>query len=332
MRAKPEPGRATSALLAIFVHTLFFAFLYFGVSWQPKPQEPMMAELWKELPPVRTQPAKAEEPVKPPPPPPEPPKPQPPPKPPEPKPAPPKPIPKETRADIELKEKQRKLEQEKKQQQEAERRKQAEERKEAERRKAQDEKERREEEKRQKEEVRKQDEARKREEQARAEELRRQEEAKRREEERREDEARREQEQRVEREAEARRAAILDEQQKLAAAANERAQAEAKRREAEQAAAARAKELLSWKERIGTRIRSKVTIPPGVPESAQAEFTLTIIPGGEVLAVKLKKSSGYRAYDEAVQRAIYAAAPLPVPGDPQLFQQLRELNLVFRPN
>jgi TonB family protein len=154
--------------------------------------------------------------------------------------------------------------------------------------------------------------ARTREEQARDEALRKHEE-------RRQEEAQREQEQRVEREAEARRAAILKEQQELAAEANERAQAGAKRREAEQAEAARAKELLGWKERIGTRIRSKVMIP------------LTIIPGGEVLALKLKKSSGYRAYDEAVQRAIYAAAPLPVPSDPTLFQHLRELNLVFIP-
>jgi colicin import membrane protein len=51
-----------------------------------------------------------------------------------------------------------------------------------------------------------------------------------------------------------------------------------------------------------------------------------------VLSVKLKKSSGYPAYDMAVERAIYASAPLPVPGDPELFQQLRVLTLIFRPD
>jgi colicin import membrane protein len=73
-------------------------------------------------------------------------------------------------------------------------------------------------------------------------------------------------------------------------------------------------------------------LPPGVPDSARAEYSMTMIPGGEVLSVKLRKSIGYPAYDAAIERAINAAAPLPVPSDPNLFQQLRELNLVFRPN
>jgi colicin import membrane protein len=215
----------------------------------------------------------------------------------------PKPVPKETvRAEIELKERQRKLEQKKQQEKEAElaRRKEAEARKEEDRRKQQEDKERRAQERKDKEEARKQEEARKREEQARAEELRKQEEAQRKEEEQRQDEARREQEQRL-------------------------------RREAEQAVAARARELQMWTERIRARIKQKVVVTPGVPDTVRAEFTITIIPGGEVLSVKLKKGSGYPAYDMAVERAIYAAMPLPVPSDPQLFQQMRELTVTFRP-
>jgi colicin import membrane protein len=46
----------------------------------------------------------------------------------------------------------------------------------------------------------------------------------------------------------------------------------------------------------------------------------------------LKKTSGHPAYDTAIERAINSASPLPVPSDPALFQQLRTLNLVFRPN
>ena len=48
-----EPGRGVSALLAVIVHVAFFAFLYFGVNWHPKVREPLVAELWSELPPVR---------------------------------------------------------------------------------------------------------------------------------------------------------------------------------------------------------------------------------------------------------------------------------------
>jgi hypothetical protein len=39
--------------LAIVVHVAFFAFLYFGVSWQRKQPEPLVAELWSELPPPK---------------------------------------------------------------------------------------------------------------------------------------------------------------------------------------------------------------------------------------------------------------------------------------
>jgi len=309
-----EPGRTASWLLAVVVHVAFFAFLYIGVSWRPKPQPPLSAELWSELPPVRQQPAK--------------PRPEPPPPPakveppPPPKVAPAQPAAKVTppapsKADIELKERQRKLQEEKLQQEKAaeeERRKQVLERKEEEQR-------RHEEEKRLKQEAQLQEQQRKREEQARAEELRRQAEARRRED-----------ELRLEREAEARRAAILDEQQKLASAARARAEVEGKKRREAEEAAAKARELEAWKTRIHDRIKSKLVLPPSVPDSARAEYSMTIIPGGEVLSVKLRRTSGYPAYDAAIERAINAAAPLPVPGDPELFQQLRELNLVFRPN
>jgi TonB family protein len=139
------------------------------------------------------------------------------------------------------------------------------------------------------------------------------------------------QESRLEREAEVRRSAILEEQEKLAAAARERAEIDARKRRDAEEAAARARELDAWKLRIHDRIKSKLMLPPGVPDSARAEYSITIIPGGEVLTVKLRRSSGYPAYDAAIERAISAAAPLPVPSDPDLFKQLRELLLVFMP-
>lgn len=92
------------------MHALFFAFLYFGISWRPKPQPPLSAELWSELPPVRQQPVKAR--TEPPAPPPKPaPKVEPP--PPKPPAAQAKPPPAPSKADIELKERQRKLEEKK---------------------------------------------------------------------------------------------------------------------------------------------------------------------------------------------------------------------------
>jgi colicin import membrane protein len=50
---------------------------------------------------------------------------------------------------------------------------------------------------------------------------------------------------------------------------------------------------------------------------------------GEIIDAQLRKSSGVRAYDDAVQRAILKSSPLPRPERADLFQ--RSLTLKFRP-
>lgn len=54
--ARTEPGRVPAALLAIIVHSAFFALIVFGVSWQVKHPEPAFAELWDKLPPLQNAP------------------------------------------------------------------------------------------------------------------------------------------------------------------------------------------------------------------------------------------------------------------------------------
>jgi len=49
---REQPGKIASGVLAVLVHLLFFAFLFFGVSWQRRPPEPVVADLWSSLPPV----------------------------------------------------------------------------------------------------------------------------------------------------------------------------------------------------------------------------------------------------------------------------------------
>ena len=198
LKGGSEPGKTAALALAIVVHVAFFAFLYFGISWQRKPQEPLVAELWSELPPPRPQPP-VNKVVPEPPLPPKPPaleerKPEPPPPPvvqPKPVVVQPKPEPKEpSKADIELKEKQRKL-QEKREADEARRK---------------EELARKEEEKKLKAEQRRQEEQRRREEQAQQEELRKQEEVRRKEEEKRLEATRRDDEKRMQDEARVRQA------------------------------------------------------------------------------------------------------------------------------
>jgi colicin import membrane protein len=85
-------------------------------------------------------------------------------------------------------------------------------------------------------------------------------------------------------------------------------------------------------DRIRARIRHNIVMPPGVPDDALAIFDVTLLPGGSVLFVKLKKSSGNVAYDAAIERAIKLSDPLPLPPDVTLFQRyFRNLELRFRP-
>jgi colicin import membrane protein len=61
------------------------------------------------------------------------------------------------------------------------------------------------------------------------------------------------------------------------------------------------------------------------------EFAVTVLPGGEVLDVRTRRASNLAAWDSAVERAIRRAQPLPLPSDPMLMREFRELNLKFRP-
>ena len=70
-------------------------------------------------------------------------------------------------------------------------------------------------------------------------------------------------------------------------------------------------------------------VPPDIAGNPEAIFEVVQLPTGEIIEATLRKSSGSRAYDDAVQRAILKSSPLPRPDAPELFQ--RKLTLKFRP-
>jgi colicin import membrane protein len=107
--------------------------------------------------------------------------------------------------------------------------------------------------------------------------------------------------------------------------------AQAERAKQDEQAAAIGKVVDEYKAKIHDKILRNVVNPPGVAKSARAEFMVTLLPGGAVLKADLVKSSGYPAYDDAVERAILKSDPLPVPPDVQLFGRFRQLDLVFKP-
>ena len=242
-------GKWIAAILAVAVHLAFVVFLVFSVNWQNREPEVVSVELYAPQP-ILAKPAPA-------PPAPERLKPAPEPRklapePPELKPEPPPP----TRADIALKEKQKK--------EQIERERKEKERIEAEKKKA---------------------------EEKRLAEVR----------------------ERQAREAEALKAQAAREQAAAARAAD----------------SARSRAIDDYIRRIQQKVKGYVVVPPEIAGNPEAIFDVVQLPTGEIIDAQLKKSSGNRAYDEAVQRAIIKASPLPRPDSPDLFR--RNLTLKFRP-
>ena len=120
------------------------------------------------------------------------------------------------------------------------------------------------------------------------------------------------------------------ERRELDAYSNQLRKAEQERIRAE-VNAATATQVGRYEDMIRSKIRRNIVMPPDVPETAKAEFRVTLLPGGMVMDAVLLKSSGSAAYDNAVERAIYKAQPLPVPAEAALQKMFRELRLTLRP-
>ena len=88
-------------------------------------------------------------------------------------------------------------------------------------------------------------------------------------------------------------------------------------------------EVGKYKAMILAKIKSRIIMPPDLPGNPVVEYRVTLLPGGDVLTVSLQKSSGYPAFDIAVERAVFLSKPLPLPPDPRLFDQFRNLRLRF---
>jgi colicin import membrane protein len=145
--------------------------------------------------------------------------------------------------------------------------------------------------------------------------------------EKREAERKRQEEQK--RLAEARERQAREAAEMTAQAERERAVREAQRKASEAEAAARTRAEADYIRRIQSKVKGNVILPPDMSGNPEAIFEVVQLPTGEIIDAVLKKSSGVRAYDEAVQRAIQKSSPLPRPERPELFQ--RTLTLKFRP-
>lgn len=120
--------------------------------------------------------------------------------------------------------------------------------------------------------------------------------------------------------------ALKRDQQQLEA---RKADQELAQMKATQAASARSKATADYIGKIRGKIKGNIVLPPDLKGNPEAIFDVVQLPSGEILSVKLKKSSGHAAYDNAVERAILKSSPLPKPEQGDLFS--RSLELKFRP-
>ncbi len=114
---------------------------------------------------------------------------------------------------------------------------------------------------------------------------------------------------------------------KAAASAQQLANAAAA--EAEQRASSNKRGLADYAAKIRGKVRGNIVLPPNIQGNPEAIFDVSQLPSGEVLDIKLRRSSGNAGLDAAIERAIRKSSPLPKPDDPSLFQ--RTLEIKYKP-
>ena len=82
---------------------------------------------------------------------------------------------------------------------------------------------------------------------------------------------------------------------------------------------------------IRQRVSHSWNRPVGVAKGLKCVMSVRLAPGGEVLSVRVVSSSGNSIFDRSVENAVYKAAPLPLPEDPTLFDNFREIEFTFNP-
>jgi TolA protein len=90
-------------------------------------------------------------------------------------------------------------------------------------------------------------------------------------------------------------------------------------------AAERTRAANAWADEIRQKIRANMTLPRAIDGNPAVVFRVTLRPNGEVLTVKLQRSSGQKDFDAAVQRAIQKASPLPLPQSGAIFTPVLEI-------
>ncbi len=85
--------------------------------------------------------------------------------------------------------------------------------------------------------------------------------------------------------------------------------------------------------KIQAKVRGNVNRSFCLDGNPELVFKVSLLPNGEFAnSPALSRSSGNPACDDAVERAIIASEPFPLPSDPDAMSRFRNLNLKLRPN
>lgn len=87
-----------------------------------------------------------------------------------------------------------------------------------------------------------------------------------------------------------------------------------------------------YRDLISAKVRGNTRLPDNLVGNPEVRCLVKLLPTGEVVSVRVTRSSGNPAYDDAVVRAIEKSSPLPLPADRDARAAfVPELSFVHRP-
>ena len=134
-----------------------------------------------------------------------------------------------------------------------------------------------------------------------------------------------------------------EKKKKAQAEKKRKAEAERKRKEAEKAkkaAEAKAQRERDYSEAVSSFSALSWAIQQQVSQNwsgsgdfsgLSVAFLVKVDQQGNVLSVKMTRSSGNTRLDESARNAIFKASPLPFPGEARFYEYLKEFNFIFKP-
>lgn len=89
-------------------------------------------------------------------------------------------------------------------------------------------------------------------------------------------------------------------------------------------------EVERYRQEFALAIESNRILSSAFPSEATCKIRIKLLPDGSVLSISILESSGFAAYDQMSETAIYKAAPFPMPEDKEIYTKLRDVVFSFR--